>query len=100
MLKKIKVLLSVTGTEKDELISTLIDLCEDEAKTYCGVDTVMDMQSTIIQMVVFKYNRLGTEGLVSENYNGASYNYIDEYPAGVRIALDEKRRQNTRLKVF
>lgn len=39
-------------------------------------------------MVVFRYNRLGTEGLNSESYSGASYNYSDGYPDDIMKALD------------
>ena len=38
MLEKIKLLLNIQDDNQDELLSTLISLCKDEAYTYCSLD--------------------------------------------------------------
>lgn len=92
MLNKIKILLGITDKEKDDLINVLIELTEEEVRDYCGIEALDGMKNTIIQMVIFKYNRIGTEGLTSENYNGASYNYMSEYPDNIKKILNKHRR--------
>lgn len=96
MLNNIKMLLGITGSEKDDLIRFLIDICTDEAKQYCNTDTADGLETAIIQMVVFKYNRIGTEGLTEESYNSASYSYAEDYPKPILKMLNSKRK----LRVF
>lgn len=98
MLNKIKILLGLNDDSKDDLLTTLIELCEGEACEYCGIDSADGMDSVIIQMVVYKYNRLGTEGLSGESYSGASYSYTD-YPANITSLL-ENRKKSRKLEVF
>nr|DAT70848.1 MAG TPA: Head Tail Connector Protein [Caudoviricetes sp.] len=50
------------------------------------------MSSTIISMVVYKYNRLGTEGLDSEGYSGVSFGYSTDYPESIMRALKSQRK--------
>lgn len=96
MFDSIKLLLGLTGSEKDDLIRFLINLCSDEAKQYCNTDTVDGLENAIVQMVAFKYNRMGTEGLTSESYNSASYSYSEDYPKPILKMLNKKRK----LRVF
>ena len=96
MLDMIKVILGLTGNEKDDLIRILIDICTDEAKKYCNTDTADGLETAIVQMVVFKYNRIGTEGLTAESYNSASYSYAEDYPKPILKMLNSKRK----LRVF
>lgn len=92
MLNTIKVLLGITGSEKDDLIRILTDICTDEAKQYCNTDRIDGLENAIIQMVVFKYNRVGTEGLTAESYNSASFTYTDDYPKPILKMLNSKRK--------
>lgn len=92
MLEDIKLLLGITSTEKDKLIKLLINLATEDARTISNRDDVTDMESIIIQMVVFNYNRLGTEGLDSESYSGVSYSYAADYPENILRALKRNRK--------
>ena len=92
MLNKIKLLLGINGDEQNETIQLLIELVTDEAKAYCNVDTITGLESIIMQMVVFKYNLLGHEGLTSEAYGGVSYSYSANYPESILSALNAHRR--------
>ena len=94
MIEKIKILLGLTGNEKDNLLRVLLETAIDEAKGYCGTDTIDGLESTIMQMTVIKYNLMGHEGLSSESYSGASYSYMSNYPQSIISALQKKRRLN------
>lgn len=79
MLENVKLLLGITSTDKDQLITLLIDLATQEAVNFTNAQ-VSALTPIILQMVVYKYNRLGTEGLESEDYSGLTYTYLNDYP--------------------
>lgn len=62
---------------------------ESEFIKHCSID---NLSSTIISMVVYKYNRLGTEGLDSEGYSGVSFGYSTDYPESIMRALKSQRK--------
>ena len=70
MLEKVKLLLGITDNSKDDLLTFLIEQA----------------------IVVYNYNRLGTEGLDSEGYSGVSLNYSADYPEPIIRALKAKRK--------
>ena len=92
MLENIKLLLSISSTETDALLLLLIQQPEDEAKDFTHREDVCELQSTIEKMVVYNYNRLGTEGLNSESYSGVSYNYTTDYPEPILKMLKRYRK--------
>ncbi len=77
MLETMKLLLGLDAS-KDTLLSLLLSQAEDEAKDYTNNENISE--NLIVQMAIYKYNRLGTEGLNSENYSGVSFNYMSDYP--------------------
>lgn len=95
MLEKIKLLLN-KDDKSDELLSILIGLCKDEALMYCNLelyDSRMDF--VIIQMVVEKYNRIGSEGATSQSSSGAATVYDSFYSEKVQRALNKFRKVKT-----
>lgn len=92
MLDKVKLLLDITNTNKDALLSLLIENATNEAMVYTHNDDVDCLANAIIQMVVYQYNRLDTLGVDSEGYSGVSFNYTDDYPEGIVRMLRAKRR--------
>lgn len=92
MLEKVKVLLGLTDTTKDDLLTLLIEQAVEEAVAYTHNDCVDELITTIVRMVVYNYNRLGTEGLDSEGYSGVSFGYSADYPEPIIRALKAKRK--------
>lgn len=92
MLEKIKLLLGLKDESKDNLLTILIETAIDEALAYTHRDCVDELDTSIIQMVVYKYNRIGTEGVDSENYSGVSFNYSADYPESIMRGLRSKRK--------
>lgn len=92
MLEDIKLLLGITSTDKDKLIKLLINLATEDARTISRRQDVTELEGAIIQMVVFNYNRLGTEGLDSESYSGVSYSYSSDYPENILRSLKRYRK--------
>lgn len=93
MLDDVKLLLGRTDTAKDSLITLLINQVNDEVKAYCNITEIPDgLNNTITQIVVTRYNRLGTEGLASQNFNGASESYTDSYSPSILSVLRQYRK--------
>lgn len=96
MLEKIKLLLSRPDDSEDELIATLISLCKEEAYIYCNLpeyDSKLDF--VVIQMVIEKYNRVGSEGTTRQKSSGVSVAYNNFYSDKVVRLLNKFRKVKT-----
>lgn len=96
MLEKIKMLLNRIDDSEDELIATLMALCKEEAYIYCNLpeyDEKLDF--VVIQMVIEKYNRIGSEGAISQRSSGASASYDSFYSDKVARLLNKFRKVKT-----
>ena len=83
---------SLKAMAKDDLIEVLIDGAVEDAVAITGNKYIQDeLPNTIVKMVVYNYNRLGTEGLENESYSGVTYNYLDGYPQDILNTLNKKR---------
>ena len=92
MLEKVKLLLGIADNTKDDLLTLLIEQAVEEAIVYTHNECVDELNTSIIQMVVYKYNRIGTEGLDSEGYSGVSFQYTSDYPENIMRGLRAKRK--------
>lgn len=92
MIYTIKLLLGISDTSKDDLLTALLNDTIEEVQTYIRSYDLDGLESVINQIVVIKYNRLTSEGLSSESYNGASFGYLSDYPESIQKALKAKRR--------
>lgn len=93
MLEKIKLLLNRIDDSEDELIATLMALCKEEAYIYCNLleyDEKLDF--IVIQMVIEKYNRIGSEGAISQSSSGTSASYDSFYSDKVVRLLNKFRK--------
>jgi hypothetical protein len=93
MLDKIKLLLDIATDEKDELILLLIALCKDEATEFCNLEEYSNkLDSAVIEMVIEKYNRRGSEGLSASTSSGVKEDYISSYSDAVLRKLRKNRK--------
>lgn len=94
MLEKLKLLLHREDTDRDdELLTTLISLCKEEAYIYCNLDEYSDaLDYIVIQMVIERFNRIGSEGLVSQTSSGVAAEYDSFYSQKVVRLLNKHRR--------
>lgn len=92
MLEKIKILLGINDSSKDELLTVLLDQAIEEAENYTHNNCLAGLESTICRMVVYNYNRISTEGVNSESYSGVSYSYSADYPENIMRVLKAHRK--------
>lgn len=93
MLERIKLLLNITDDSKDALLNELIDNATEFAQNYINNDDALDyLTGTLIAMVIYDYNRMGTEGMTSENYSGVSFGYASGYSDDIMKQLKRYRK--------
>lgn len=93
MLERIKLLLNISDESKDALLEELIDNATEFAKNFINNDAALDnLTGTIVNMVIYDYNRMGTEGLTSENYSGVSFGYASGYSDDIMKQLKRYRK--------
>lgn len=93
MLDNIKLLLGLTDDDsKDEILMILIQRAINEAKNYTHNDSIVDYENVIDDMVIFQFNRLGTEGISAESYSGVTFNYSADYPESILRQLRSHRK--------
>lgn len=99
MLERIKLLLNrfdCKDPEFDHLLRVLITLCEDEATAYCNLpeyDEILDY--IVVQMVIERYNRMGSEGATEQRTSGVTTVYDSFYSEKVRKMLNKHRKLKT-----
>ena len=95
MIENVLTLLGKTGTQDEELINLLnllIMQTEEEVLDFTHRDCILGMENLIVQMVVYRYNTLGTENLKGETYSGLSYSYTCDYPENILRMLKRYRK--------
>ena len=101
MLDRLKLLLGIKDNSKDELLEELITLCSTPICNYIREDKVPPQLSTcLMEFVIVRYNKLNSEGFSSENIDGASISYIENYFDIIRTQLDDyiESRDNKSVK--
>ena len=90
MLRKIKLLLGIN--DEDDLLRLLIQMAEEEIKSFCHIEDTDGLENVIIMMVVEKYNKMGSEGIVSKSYSGVSETVNSDYSEPIMKILRANRR--------
>ena len=81
MLNSIKLLLglSITDTDRDELLKLLISHATQRLRLKLGdIEPPESFDYIIVDVVVCRYNRIGSEGLSSHNVEGESLTFTDD----------------------
>lgn len=88
MLTDLKTLLGLKDDTKDDVLTLILQNVEDDAVRKTGCADRFFLRSVILDMAIYRFNRLGSEGLTKEDYAGLSYTYSDDYPEYILSALD------------
>lgn len=89
MLAEIKKSLELSSSDKDELLASLIKRCSQPILNYIGLKKIPnELEYIVIELVLARYNRLGSEGITSESVDGISYVYNSDVIEPYRKDLD------------
>ncbi|HDI3121682.1 TPA: phage head-tail connector protein [Clostridium botulinum] len=90
MLKNLKLLLDINNDEQDAKLNYIIKMCTRKILDYCDREVLINgMEDLVIEFSILRYNRLGTEGLKSEQYNEVSNNFTASIPKDLKKQLNK-----------
>lgn len=105
MLEQIKSLLGFAAdeTDNDDKLNLLISFAIARLKIKLGgIDPPETMDYMIVELVIKRFNRIGSEGMDNHTVEGESLTFSDddfkEYEGEIQAFLDSQR-ENTRGKV-
>lgn len=79
MLNELKLLLGITNNDRDELFKLLTSLATQRLRRKLGgVEPPDELNYIIIDVVVARFNRIGSEGLSSHSVEGESLSFTDD----------------------
>lgn len=94
LISKISIL--IDRDDKKELLQLLIENAIEEILNECNLKEYNSkLDSLICKIVIYNYNRLGTEGLNSTSYSEIRENYTDGYGEDIIRMLNKFRRLKT-----
>ncbi|WGX77596.1 phage head-tail connector protein (plasmid) [Paraclostridium bifermentans] len=81
------------SNQPDTLLNDLIEETQEDLKGYLNREDIpVALNSTLLELIVIKCNRLGTEGISSESFSGVSTSYIDGFSKDVVRKLNRYRK--------
>lgn len=81
ILDRVKTLLGISDKLQDELLGVIKELTEAHFKAYTGQkDVPSALEYVIVEVMVKRFNRLGSEGMTSQNVEGLSMAFaLDDF---------------------
>ncbi|WP_079708894.1 phage head-tail connector protein [Paraliobacillus ryukyuensis] len=76
-LEDVKTLLNITDSTQDNLINLMINNVRSHLKIKLGKDVPTDLTFIVTEIVVRRFNRVGSEGMQSESVEGHSITFYD-----------------------
>ena len=99
ILREIKISLGLSSFDKDELLLSLISRSNIQVLNYINEDILpKKLEYIVVELVIARYNRLGSEGLNSENTDGVSVSYnkntLDNFKEDLDRYIESKKTSN------
>lgn len=104
ILNEVKITLGLSSSDKDELLLSLIKRNSQTVINYIKEQKVpLELEYIVVELVIARYNRIGSEGLNSENSDGVSFSYsnnlLDSYKKDLDRYIAYKKSQLDKVKV-
>ena len=99
MLERLRMILNVK--DQDELLTEILTLAAEKLTTYLGETSVpTQFEWIVIELATQRYNRIGSEGMLSESVDGGSNTYYeDELSPFYKFLDDYKEVKNGNINV-
>ena len=89
ILNEVKISLGLSSSDKDGLLNSLIQRSSQQVKNYIKENSVpQELGYIVTELVISRYNRIGSEGLSSENSDGVSFSYNNNLLDNFKVDLD------------
>lgn len=77
MLERIKTLLGIEDSKQDAVLNIIIENVTSHLKGLLGKQPPEDLNYIIEEIVIRRFNRIGTEGMKSESVEGHNITFYD-----------------------
>lgn len=93
MLEEVKILLGDAASNfSDAQIGLMFKIAVDYVETYTQRELDYSLTLLAERIAVIMLNKMNSEGISSESFNGTSVSYIDGLPDDIIQALNKKRK--------
>lgn len=78
MLNDLKLMLGITGADRDELLTLIMTTAKARLKTLLGgIEPPESLYYIVREVSIIRYNKIGSEGVVSHTVEGESLSFVD-----------------------
>lgn len=103
MLEKLKIMLGITDSGRDELLNLLIESATARLKTLLGgIEPPASLEYIVRDVSIIRFNRIGSEGMTSHTVEGESQQFSDSDFDGFRDDIQsflESQKDSARGRV-
>lgn len=101
ILSEVQISLGQGSLEKSELLNSLIRRSNKQVLNYLKTKELPEeLEYIVVELVITRYNRIGSEGLNSENSDGVSFSYnnnsLDAYKDDLDKWISNNKSQSTK----
>ena len=98
LLNRIKTLLQIN--DNDKLIYEIVEITKEKILNYINEKELpKELEFILIELSIERYNRIGSEGIASENVDGKNVSYEDSFE-NYKTYLDDYIFKNGKNKGF
>ena len=98
LLNRIKTLLQIN--DNDELIYEIVEITKEKILNYINEKELpKELEFILVELSIERYNRIGSEGIASENIDGKNVSYEDIFES-CKQYLDDYIFRNNKNKGF
>lgn len=101
MLERVKLILALSDTSKDLILEEFISTFTQAVNLYCRTVTLpIQLEFVVVECTIARYNRLGSEGLKSENIDVIGLTYQEEIIAPYKPFMDAYKKTLNKVKLL
>ena len=81
IVSRMKVLLGITdNTDNEELLYEIVEITKSKILNYINRTKIpKELEFVLVELSIQRFNRIGSEGIASENIDGKSVSYDDDF---------------------
>lgn len=80
LLNRVKVLLGIINNDNEELLIEIIEITKAKILSYIDeAELPKELEFILIELAIKRFNRIGSEGILSESVDGKSVSYEDDF---------------------
>jgi hypothetical protein len=99
VLDRVKLIMAISNPDKDALINEIIGNFTNAVNLYCGTDTLpTQLEYVVVEATISRMNRIGSEGLKSENIDVIGLTYIEDILEPYKPYMDAYKQSNKKVR--